>query len=277
MQGPAGGALYLSNVCQQLSVSDTFLDNSARQGGAVAILNPALNSGRYILSVSVTAAGPTSIFRLPCGVDSALANATFADNRAVVSGGAVYAVSTPAVGSSPAEHHSLILLGMQIALQGLCVLPQTSFSTDSLQHPKLIWLQSCMLLLHKLSHHPDTTPRQIAQLAHLCSASAYTAEILKRVKLGELQPWPNATFCMLHTALTADLGHLHLHAPVYTAEAAQGSPSSFAHVMMGALFKHTSNTPSHSKLPELGCTQAGVQSEARSRWLLDCRQSAELC
>lgn len=122
MQAPAGGALYLNNVCQQLSVSDTFLDNSARQGGAVAILNPALTSGRYILSVSITAAGPTSMFRLPCGVNSALANATFADNRAVVSGGAVYAVSTPAVGSSLAEYHSLILLGKQIAWQGLCVL-----------------------------------------------------------------------------------------------------------------------------------------------------------
>ena len=86
----------------------------------MAILNPALTSGRYILSVSVTAAGPTSIFRLPCGVSSALADATFADNRAAVSGGAVYAVSTPAVGSWFADYRSFILLAMQIALPGLC-------------------------------------------------------------------------------------------------------------------------------------------------------------
>lgn len=87
----------------------------------MAILNPALTSGRYILSVSVTAVGPTTIFRLPCGVDSALANATFADNRAVVSGGAVYAMSTPVVCSSLADDHSLILPRMQIVLQGLCI------------------------------------------------------------------------------------------------------------------------------------------------------------
>ena len=63
----------------------------------MALLNPALNSGRYILSVA-PAVGPTSILRLPCGVNSALANATFAGNKAGVSGGAVYAVSTPVVG-----------------------------------------------------------------------------------------------------------------------------------------------------------------------------------
>lgn len=93
-----GGALYLSNVCEQQSVSDIFLSNSAQQGGAVAILNPALNSGRYILSV-VNAVGTSSILRLPCGVNSALANATFVDNTAELSGGAVYAVSTPLVSS----------------------------------------------------------------------------------------------------------------------------------------------------------------------------------
>lgn len=88
----------MENVCEQLSQGDTFLSNSAQQGGAVAILGPALNSGRYILSVT-PAVGPTSILRLPCAVNSALANATFAENKAVVSGGAVYAVSTPVVGA----------------------------------------------------------------------------------------------------------------------------------------------------------------------------------
>lgn len=91
-----GGALYLSNTCEQLSVNDVFSSNSAQQGGAVAILNPALDSGRYILSV-VTASGTSSILRLPCGVASALANATFTGNQAELSGGAVYVVSTPSV------------------------------------------------------------------------------------------------------------------------------------------------------------------------------------
>ncbi len=94
----AGGALYLSNTCQQLSASDTFSSNSAQQGGAVAILSPALDSGRYILS-AVSAGGAASIQRLPCGVVSALANATFRNNQAELSGGAVYVVSTPSVGS----------------------------------------------------------------------------------------------------------------------------------------------------------------------------------
>lgn len=77
-------------------MNDIFSSNSAQQGGAVAILNPALDSGRYILSV-VTASGTSSILRLPCGVDSALANATFTGNQAELSGGAVYVVSTPSV------------------------------------------------------------------------------------------------------------------------------------------------------------------------------------
>ena len=88
--------MYLNNVCEQLSLGDTFVSNSAQQGGAVAILNPALNSGRYILSV-INAVGTSSILRLPCGVDSALASARFVDNTAELSGGAVYAVSTPLV------------------------------------------------------------------------------------------------------------------------------------------------------------------------------------
>ncbi|KAL0048014.1 hypothetical protein WJX82_005700 [Trebouxia sp. C0006] len=92
--GAQGGALYLSNTCQQLSASDTFSSNSAQQGGAVAILSPALDSGRYILS-AVSAGGAASIQRLPCGVVSALANATFRNNQAELSGGAVYVVSTP--------------------------------------------------------------------------------------------------------------------------------------------------------------------------------------
>ena len=94
----AGGALYLSNTCQQLSASDTFSSNSAQQGGAVAILSPALDSGRYILS-AVSAGGAASIQRLPCGVVSALANAAFRNNQAELSGGAVYVVSAPSVGS----------------------------------------------------------------------------------------------------------------------------------------------------------------------------------
>ena len=107
----------------------------------MAILNPALSSGRYILSVSVTAAGPTSIFRLPCGVNSALVDATFADNRAVVSGGAVYAVSTPAVGSSLAECHpslcllSLLVLECRLLCQG-CASQALFGSTDCL--PKAV-------------------------------------------------------------------------------------------------------------------------------------------
>ena len=101
---PVGGAVFLSNVCEQLSVGDSFLGNSAQQGGAIAILNPALNSGRYILSV-MNAAGASSILRLPCGVSSALANATFIGNEAELSGGAVYAVSTPLVGAPlPSAH-----------------------------------------------------------------------------------------------------------------------------------------------------------------------------
>ena len=121
---PTGGAWYLNNVCEQLSVGDTFLDNSAQQGGAVAILNPAISSGRYILSVQPAGGSlvlPT-ILRLPCGVNSAVANATFERNKAAVSGGAMYAVSTPVVRlftcwrSCPE-----LLLGLQVALQGLYI------------------------------------------------------------------------------------------------------------------------------------------------------------
>lgn len=76
----------------------------------MAILNPAISSGRYILSVQPPG-GPLvlpTIFRLPCGVNSALANATFEHNKAAVSGGAVYALSTPLVSSSLAGGHALI-------------------------------------------------------------------------------------------------------------------------------------------------------------------------
>ena len=99
--------MYLNNVCQQLSLSDAFVSNSAQQGGAVAILSPALNSGRYILSVK-SFLDVDSILRLPCGVSSAMANATFTGNAADLSGGAVYAVSTPLVRHSsthtPVKH-----------------------------------------------------------------------------------------------------------------------------------------------------------------------------
>lgn len=113
IHGTAGGALYLSDTCQQMSAGDTFSGNSAQQGGAVAILNPALDSGRYILS-AVSTGGAASILRLPCGVGSALANATFRDNQAQLSGGAVYVVSTPSVSSlclpsaCRAWHHVLV-------------------------------------------------------------------------------------------------------------------------------------------------------------------------
>ena len=97
MHAAAGGALYLSNACQQLSASDTFSGNSAQHGGAMAMCNPALDSGCYILS-AVSNGGTASVLRLPCGIDSALANATFRDNQAELCGGAVYVVSTPSVG-----------------------------------------------------------------------------------------------------------------------------------------------------------------------------------
>lgn len=92
----AGGAMYLNNVCEQQSLQDTFADNSAQQGGAVAILSPALLSGRYVVSVTSTA-GTSSLVRLPCSLQSALVNAAFTDNQATVSGGAVYVASTPKV------------------------------------------------------------------------------------------------------------------------------------------------------------------------------------
>ena len=92
----AGGSVYLSNVCHQLSTGDTFSGNSAQQGGAVAVTSPALSSGRYILSVT-SASGVSSILRLPCGLNSAWSNASFENNHADLSGGAVYVVSTPTV------------------------------------------------------------------------------------------------------------------------------------------------------------------------------------
>lgn len=90
--------MYLNNACEQLSAGDTFLNNAAQQGGAVAISNPALQSGRYILSV--TSGGTNSLLRLPCNLQSALANATFTGNQAKVSGGAVYVLSTPQVSTT---------------------------------------------------------------------------------------------------------------------------------------------------------------------------------
>ena len=87
--------MYLNNACQQLSAGDTFDNNTAQQGGAVAILSPALQSGRYMLAV--TAASGTSLLRLTCSLQSALVNATFTDNQANVSGGAVYVISTQQV------------------------------------------------------------------------------------------------------------------------------------------------------------------------------------
>lgn len=96
MHAVAGGALYLNNACQQLSASDTFSGNSAHYGGAVAIHDPALDSGRYILSA--VSSETASVLRLPCGIDSALANATFRDEHAELSGGAVYVTSTSSVG-----------------------------------------------------------------------------------------------------------------------------------------------------------------------------------
>ena len=89
--------MFLSNACEQQSVGDTFQGNAAQQGGAVAIISPALQSGRYILAVS-PAVGASSIYRLPCNLQSALVNATFTDNEAPLgSGGAVYVLSTPKV------------------------------------------------------------------------------------------------------------------------------------------------------------------------------------
>ena len=86
-------------------MSDTFSRNSAQQGGAVAVLSPALDSGRYLLAVTSTS-GTSSILRLPCGVNSALSNATFEDNQAELSGGAVYVMSTPLVGFMHTLHQS---------------------------------------------------------------------------------------------------------------------------------------------------------------------------
>lgn len=41
-----GGAWSLENACQQASVGDVFLNNTALLGGAVAFMNPASKSGR---------------------------------------------------------------------------------------------------------------------------------------------------------------------------------------------------------------------------------------
>lgn len=145
-----GGAWYLNNVCEQLSVSDTFLDNTAQQGGAVAILNPAISSGRYILSVQPAGGAlvlPT-ILRLPCGVNSALANATFEHNKAAVSGGAVYASSTPVVSSSLAGAHALnSCLDCKLPCKDCASAPLTVLPRGCLQHAMLIWLQKCVLRL----------------------------------------------------------------------------------------------------------------------------------
>lgn len=88
--------MYLNNACEQQSVQDTFTHNAAQQGGAVAIVSPALLSGRYIVSVT-SPTGASSLLRLPCSLQSALLNATFADNQAEISGGGVYVASTPQV------------------------------------------------------------------------------------------------------------------------------------------------------------------------------------
>ena len=53
-----GGAWSLENACQQASVGDIFLNNTALLGGAVAFMNPASASGRQGLTEPHSSKGP---------------------------------------------------------------------------------------------------------------------------------------------------------------------------------------------------------------------------